>query len=403
MKKLLRLLISQLILISSLLSQDIFHFDGYASFGVSTVLDGDITYKPFASQQDGVKKGDFNYKNQTVLGGKATINLTDDLSFVLQGDGRERNRDKEFFEAEWIYLKYYTPYDLNFRLGQFKFPLFHSSELTSVGYSRVWSRSAIPFYGIATYLNYRGLDATYNTYYNDYDIELQGSYGFSKQEGRKDANGVFIESEADDIKSIALKLSDENFWVRSVFLNTSSNAKRVHPNFTEELGEGDVTSYSFEFAVDLEEFRVEGGYIKGEIEKHVANESSQYLSLSYRYKEFTPYIIQSIRTIKPLNKTPSMPSNGGNPPNSENPPPPNGNNPPQNIRNTEITPINPSQKNKEESVLSLGVRYDIFENTAIKTQIDFFDNSTASGELIKSTTPDNANGTVLSIVVDMVF
>jgi hypothetical protein len=370
LKKLLLLVLFPLLLLSAELDE-LLRLNFFGTTGVSSIDSKEHIYRPYTFQKHGVTKGDKNVFQNTLFGIKAELTISDALSLTGQTNSVSNGNDQFTSTVDWAYLKYETEYDLAIRLGLFPLPLFSTSELTYVGYARNWVRPALPFYGVTGLEDFAGVDLIYSTYYGYYDITLRASYGKSDANLPPMANGTLVKGDTDNLKIVSIKAENDYISVGVTYFNSDGTLDLSHPQLDQSSSVvGNLEFYSVEFKANYKEVVFEGGGGAGNMEALLPEESFGYLSLAYPVDELTPYLLYSVREIVPTSTT----SNGQTAPSI-------------------------SQK-----TYSMGMRYDLMQGVALKTQIDRFDLKVGSPELVKaSVLSDKEAVHVISVSLDVMF
>ncbi|MBT2971102.1 MAG: porin [Candidatus Thiodiazotropha sp. (ex Ctena orbiculata)] len=361
---------------------DSFDVNAFGTVGVSTNDSDEIQFKVYPEQESSVDEGEFDFGLNTVLGLQARYQFSDALSFTTQGVARYKGRASWSTDIDWAYLNYDTPWSLSLRAGKFRFPIFHSSELAFVGYSRLYTRPALSFYGIGGYEHLHGLQASYNTSIERFDLAFQGSYGQSDNETPVRADGSFDKIESDDIKILSTRFGNDQFWINLAYTRLNSEVTTVPPiRPAIRLGVTDISMWSAEWQFRVAGLVVDGGYGKGEVERFQPDEELRYISLSYPVESFTPYLLYSSKQFSDLPRL--MPANPGAPPLPPPPPPPDA-------------------SDLSDETYSIGFRYDFHHNLALKCQLDHI-KAGARSRVSNNPTGERGTHNALSLVLDWMF
>lgn len=355
--------------------------NAFGTFGVSTNNSDEIQFRVTPDQESSVEEGEFDFGINTVLGLQARYQLSDALSFTAQGVARYKGRASWNTDLDWAYLNYDTPWNFSLRAGKFRFPIFHSSELAYVGYSRLYTRPALIFYGIGGYEHLHGLQASYNTSIESFDLAFQGTYGQSDNETPVRADATFDEIESDDIKILTTRFGNDRFWINLAYTRLNSEITTVRSTSPSvHLGVTDVSMWSAEWQFRLAGLVVDGGYGKGEVERFQPDEEVRYISLSYPMEDFTPYLLYSSKQFSDLPRIP--------PPGPGAPPRPG--------------PGPADESDLFDQIYAIGFRYDFHQNLALKCQLDHI-KSGARNSLSNNLTGERGSHNALSLVLDWMF
>ncbi|RLA70739.1 MAG: hypothetical protein DRG09_02380 [Epsilonproteobacteria bacterium] len=357
--------------------------NGFATIGASTIFEKGQEFRAYTFQKDGVRDGEINLVNNTLLGLQAELLLTDSLSATVQGLIRN-DYDKHYnVELDWAYFSYDTGYDLTLRAGKFRLPLFKSSELTYVGYARTSVRPELAVYGAGGFSSYTGVDALYKTHTGTTDLSFQLGYGYAEEHTPPEFPGYreFKSDNAFIAKATAEKevglLSMTYFRANSDFLNIAPNGNIRHD--TETL----VQMLSVEGELHYENLSLEVGLGKIWVDKIQPDEYLRYGTLYYQMGDWRPYMTYSYKKFEEKPR-------GERPPGARPPPP------------GFVPPPGPAL-NRYEEIVGIGVRYDFHEQAALKIQLDHVDGMESQPQLLISDDQNDRKATVLTITVDMVF
>lgn len=340
---------------------------GFGAIGASTTFDKDVEFVAYTTQQKGAKKGEINLFNNSNLGLQTTIKATNSLSFTTQGIFINNEPHSFDGKLEWAYLSYETPYDITLRAGQFRLPIFNSSELSSLGYARTWIRPALLFYGVTTYQYINGIDVLYNSYYKDIDFSIQLAYGNQKDNSPTNLNRPTFYLKSDDMKIIKFSASYGGF-TGSLSLYHANNRYKItdpkHKELPPFIGSSETKMFAFEGAYSYQNFTIEGAYGRNKTDEKLIDGVDGYIGTYYQIDDIRPYFIYSMKKAKP------KPFKVG-----------------------DVVPYIPTKKS-----YSFGMRYDFALNIDLKIQLDFLKNS----ELIHTKRGDG-DATGLTFALEFIF
>lgn len=356
---------------------DSLRINGFATLGASTVDHQGVTFTSYSNQAEGASKEQWDFGSGSILGFQAEWQIDDSLSFTTQSVSRQDEGGDVDTDFEWTYLSYDFGHDLTGRIGRFRLPVFKSTELAFVGYSRLYTRPPLTYYGVGGYDHFDGVELLYKTYWGDYDLSMMATYGAG--EDRLPAeNRTKVES--DDMKSFSLKIEKDDYWVNVVYFHAQSDIGLQRG--TETL---DVSMASVEGGMKLWGADLLYGYGYGDVEVELPDEELFYVSLAYPVREWTPYALYAYKKFhnqEYLKNDEDQGENGGQPP--ATPPP---------VRPDPIDEV-------VMPAFSLGVRYDFRPGMACKLQWDRID---PSSSLIKGETSGIEVVNTLTLSLDMVF
>lgn len=175
-------------------------FSGFLTLGA---VKGGSEYLGFRRNvsQEGQFGNHWSIEPDTLLGLQIDTTFTAKLSGAIQYVGRDRVNDDIEDAIEWAYLRYRFNPALTLRAGRIGLDLFMLSEYRNLGFAYLWARPPVEFYGSIAFDHYDGFDILYSqplgdgtfeaklfggktesTFaYQDHEVEfiLTPSYGFT--------------------------------------------------------------------------------------------------------------------------------------------------------------------------------------------------------------------------------
>lgn len=220
--------------------------------------------------------------------------ISDNISFtghIYFEEANESNNLRDYEEdIKWLYADYYLGEESTLRLGKFQFPIFTSSEIGTIGYSRTWTENPINNYGAFGYENFTGAELLKNFYYDDFDYSLQLSYGQSENDLPSLNNNNNITGKADSIGGITLKSSNNWLMLNIGYMRALSEVSiNTQINFDTQVNIN-FDMYAIEMQSDLDNFSIKAGYITAYLNSIFPNEQRYYTSIEYNHNDLTPYI-----------------------------------------------------------------------------------------------------------------
>ena len=307
-----------------------------------------------------LNEGDTSYDG-SLIGLQADYSLNDNLDLTLQAISTRQTEDSHTPTLEWAYLNYDLGNDLHLRGGKMKLSLLQGTELRHVGFSRLWVRPLIPTSGAGGFNDYLGAELIKATSIGDYNLRFQAAYG--KADHEHDA------VDNHDIKLISSRIEKNESWVNFALLHARYSV--TTPTGIIRSDNAELLMGSIETEVLLDNVVINGGYGSAEINP---DEQLTYLSLGYRFKQLTPYLLLSQRQM--IFDAPDQPPPPGPPP----PPPIDG----------ALT----------TNTMALGLRYDLGATYAIKGQWNHW---TANDARFPSTGTVESSGNLFTLVFEGVF
>jgi hypothetical protein len=137
-------------------------FSGFGTVGLVHGGDEVLGYRRDLSH-DGVFDNDWSFKPDTLLGLQFDVPLAENFDAALQLVAKDRLENNLSESLEWAYLRYRPTHELALRGGRLGLDLFMLSEYRNLGFSYLWARPPIEFYGLVYYNHYDGVDIAYET------------------------------------------------------------------------------------------------------------------------------------------------------------------------------------------------------------------------------------------------
>jgi hypothetical protein len=141
-------------------------FSGFGTVGLLRGGDDVLGYRRDISG-DGVFDSDWSMKPDSLLGLQVDLPLTGKLDAAVQLVAKDRPVNTLDESLEWAYLRYRPTPELMLRGGRLGFDLFMLSEYRNLGFSYLWVRPPVEFYGLVPYNHYDGADIAYATALGD--------------------------------------------------------------------------------------------------------------------------------------------------------------------------------------------------------------------------------------------
>jgi hypothetical protein len=137
-------------------------FSGFGTIGLVRGGDDVLGYRRDLSA-DGVFDNDWSAKIDTLLGLQVDAPLTKELNAAVQLVAKDRYNNTLDESLEWANLRYRPTPELTLRGGRLGLDLFILSDYRNLGFSYLWARPPIEFYGPIFYSHFDGVDVTYTT------------------------------------------------------------------------------------------------------------------------------------------------------------------------------------------------------------------------------------------------
>ncbi|RKF20411.1 hypothetical protein DBZ36_08210 [Alginatibacterium sediminis] len=336
---------------------DRFKFNGFYSVGV-TRASNDLGY---AGAQES-----YDLNNLTKVGLQAEFAMADSTGVTVQ----LVSKGEDDFEPaiEWAYIKHSFDNDVVVRAGKLRVPLFMYSDYLDVGYAQPWARPPTEVYDFVPFTAYVGGDIAY-----DYELD-NSTLGLQAFGGQYEENGV----KYDYMVGANLTYTWEDLTLRAVYGQNKINATiDADPSVIGVLGLNDNTKGQFVgagFQYDNGQILAVGEYTEVKVDALYPSVKNGYLTLGYRIDAWMPYASYAFAESTD-----------------------------DDVREGSAAAL----LSGERTTYSLGVRYDLMSNLAVKFDATFTGDFDGSGGLIDGNLPVyptyEEDQTVYSIVFQGVF
>lgn len=391
---------------------------GYASIGAGRLQDKNMEFQDYTSDE-------WNFEGDSVLGLQLNLDLAERLSLTAQVVSRGHHwDDTEPFEPEldWLFLSYQLNDHWRTRFGRMRTPLFFYSETIDVGYSYVWARPPTDVYAPVTlpFSNFDGADLFYVSTLGDFDMDVQLLTGTME----RSRQGLEIDVEPLVGGNISLHHNDITLRYGLLMMNTSVRIKTfdelaqlfqlagtlIDPVFEEIPNEFSDQKNWYRhqslamrwspgnFSTTGEAFEIintEDGYTN--------DTRGWYLSFQYSFHPVTPYLVAgwhknrfAASALDLVEESYDVWPEGQTIPFVQ-----------QQVdlldsaRSIIVREINGNSF--EQYTWTLGLRYDIHSNVALKAEWQYFDFASGSSQIVVRS-PDHPDHTSMTtFILDVVF
>lgn len=412
-----------------------FKLSGFATLGV-THNDNSEAGVIFSSAQTQPVKQGLSGNLDSVAGLQLDWQLLPTTSVVLQGVARAG----EDFEPKLRmgYVRQQLGSDTAVRLGRMRSPLFYDSDVAEIGYAYLMSRAPIPVYvtpNNVTHLD--GADVQWRHSVGNTAFLVQGYYGRNSYKHLLYNTGPVQETDVElhDIAGIALSAALPNLTLRASHTTTSGYTMRspqisqlnaglaqmsaalsgvaANPMLPAAMAQAltaqaqKVSGYtnpfdakpiytSIGFDSNLDAWRLMGEWMLLDTQGALTGKYAGYhLSVGYGIGAFTPYVSMARqRRTSPALDTSALAATGTNP-----------------QLDGAITQLKAALDQSAQfadismNSASVGMRWDVRENMAIKVQYDRLEtpNNASPGYLTVSSLPFNNKVNLFTVALDIAF
>jgi len=391
----------------------------FSGFGTAAAVKTNTDEARFSAgpavQLGGVRKGiDGAFDDK--LGLQGTYKFNDQLSATVQLLSKKAGDDDLKPRVEWAYLKYEPTSNLSMHAGRIRVPAFLISDSKDVGYSQTWVRTPAEVYAQFTLSYITGVDLVYRAKLGDFNITLQPQFG-SQNKYNSPGNPTPYPIKASDLGALNATAEIGNWLFRLGTVqvkisgtpnngdNPASLALTTFNQLAPGLGYGDLanklavrndkTTFSGVAGVyDDGTWTFQSEYTVRRSDTLSINNSHGWYALgSYRVGKWTPYLTYA--TIKNENPD-SYTDHNGIPVVSA-------------TVSAIVSAVYQSSFTNQHTV-SVGTRYDLMKNVALKAQFDRITTGGPAGNqrgLFAAASPafmaSSHNVNVMSLFVDFIF
>jgi hypothetical protein len=349
-------------------SPPMFSFSGFGTLGVvhSSRLDADFTGGPSEPFGAGYTHA-WSAEPDTLVAAQVSAQLTQRLSAVVQLVSEQGFDHSYRPRVEWANVKFQVTPDLSLRAGRTVLPLLMLADVRKVGYARPWVRPPVELYGLVPVTSSDGLDASYR-----WAVGAGTTSTFQLTAGRTDSDFPGATSKARDLVVFVDTFEFGHATVRANFGRARITLPALDPlieGYRAFGPAGAEIADRYEMKERLVNFvglgasyeppdwfaMGEWSYLKGD--GVLGTKSAWYVSGGYRIGKLTPYATYSSATadnlfdpglnvaaLPPYLAAPAIALNLG---------------------------LNATLGAKVvQSTMSLGMRWDATQHTAVKVQFD---------------------------------
>ncbi|MDC0602262.1 topoisomerase IV [Aliiglaciecola sp.] len=371
------------------------------ALGCATVFsaNAEVRINGFANFVGGVTSSD-----DTVYGYDDNVSFSDESIFAIQVSGDINDKmtatgqvvakgENDYkTEFEWAYITYEATDNVSVSAGRLRLPLFRYSASKDVGYSYHWVNAPRAVYDVA-FNNLEGFRVDYNNYAGDWEYGFQLAAGTINSEiDVPDATGnpVEVDLKANNAVLLTAEATYEWFKIRVVGGRSSVTFRpavlettfaQIPDNIADALRIEDDTSEFYGLGIEVDKFDwfVNAEFTEVGIEESFSpTDTAYYVSAGIRTGKFTPSItyesLDGEGEIRFLDLVAALPE------------------PFQAPVGAAVTGTQQAFFDKY-TVTTLGLRYDMDTNVALKADISKYDDDL----------DDTADATLVRFAVNYIF
>jgi len=374
----------------------------FAAFGTGSLVHSDEDQADFGHTQLMSRGAGYSdpwaLNVDTRLGGQVTVNATSSLSAVVQVVAEHRYDDSFRPHVEWANLRYDIGPDLSVRAGRTALPIFLFTESRRVGFALPWVRTPLEVYELVPVTSNDGVDVTWRRRIGEGTNTMQVALGQSASRFIQDGatrevttRDQFVIADTYELGNLSLRA---NYGQARVTMDVYRPLFEGFRQFAFLGGDAIADRYELEgrlgryMGVSVS-YQPGTGFVIGELgrlETHavLGNRTGGYLSAGRRFGNVTPYVTWGAVRLTTPSSDPGLPV------------PPALTASPLPLLNAALNvALNASPR---QSTATVGVRWDVARNTALKLQFDRMDLGANSSGTLTYLQPGFVPGGVVHLV-----
>lgn len=305
---------------------------------------------------------DVDFAEGSKLGIQGTFLLTEQTKIVAQLVAR--GKDDWETEMEWAFLSHDFDNGFTGRVGRLRVPLYMYSDYLEVGYAQPWATPPSELYSIVPLTSFDGGDLIYETDLGEASLTLQASYGHAS----RDAGAAIGDVDYKNVAGASAQVGYEDWTFRTTYYQTTLDSAGTSTFFDKDKGYFAGVGLGY----DNGELLVVSEFAVSDVNKMYSDTESGYLTVGYRIGAFTPYATYAF-----LKTTDDSERKG-------------------------IAPLE-AAFNWERDAYSVGTRYDIAANLALKLDVTYTDGFGDTNGGLSSNVTGEDDSIVYTVSFDAVF
>ncbi|WP_428809357.1 hypothetical protein [Vibrio lamellibrachiae] len=365
------------------------HISGFGTVAYSYESEDDIGFmRDLSHPYDPSVNG--SWLSDSRFGLQFDYSINNQWRTALQIIAKDRSSEEWGDVLEIAFLGYQPNESWDFRVGRVAPDAFWATETRNIDYGHNWVRPPLEVYSWLAFQSVDGIDVLYHTYISNIDWYFGSQFGVIHT-NVESSSGDLIKTTGSPLMSLSVKAVWGEWRIRTALIYTPDLSSSLSPssstqaaidslngvaaiNFSPEITE-EASSLASALSIEdegvlyaqlgLEYFT--GDWLVSSEVVSIQSEHGQviipsgigsYLSVAYYNNGWTPYVIASMFSpdIGPQKAKSDWgtvgPSLSG-------------------LQNTIINNINSSRV--DQHTLSVGIRWDVMSNIAIKAQVDFIE------------------------------
>ncbi|SDS64362.1 porin [Halopseudomonas xinjiangensis] len=362
--------------------------NGFGTLGVARSTDSNAEFIRDISQQDGTA-GDWDGDVDSRFGLQLRADLTETLDAMVQGVSRYDHNGSYEPKLTWAFLRYNPDPAVTLRLGRVALDSYMLADSRDVGYSYLWVRPPVDYYGTRHLSHIDGGDIVLRRPLGDGLLWGKLYAGLADEKVNSDLAGVVLDATGSRVYGghinyevgrwrwqLGLGEIDYRLEAPDEFLNQLDLLAFFQPRLAEGLRDAvsptTIQMSSLGVAYDRGPLQIQA--MLGQLNRSgdEIDLTTAFITAGYRLEPVTPFVsLSGARTRGFALSEFGIPSN--------------------------------EKAGLTQQTLSLGGRYDVARNIALKGQVDFI-NVDQVGLMWRHVQPDwDQDTAVFSLALDFVF
>jgi hypothetical protein len=152
-----------------------YRFSGFGTAGYAETNSNDVLLTNPGQLKGADKSGSALLDSR--IGGQLDLTFNKKLSATVQAIAMQNVKGKFTPQLEWAFLRYKLSNDVFVRVGQLSFPAYLVSDFRYVGYANPWVRAPLEVYSLAPLDSFQGADLTWSHSAGSGYLTVQGLAG----------------------------------------------------------------------------------------------------------------------------------------------------------------------------------------------------------------------------------
>ncbi|WP_394220924.1 porin [Alteromonas gracilis] len=152
-------------------------FSGFGALATASSDSSNYEFRHDRSQAESAKKDGFAFKPLSALGVQLNFNFSSDLDFVGQFVYRDQDRQTIDTITQMAFLRYEITPSWHVRAGRLAADIFHFSDTRDVAIAYPWVKVPTEVYGIVPARSFDGADISFLKPYRNFNVQLKAFWG----------------------------------------------------------------------------------------------------------------------------------------------------------------------------------------------------------------------------------